>query len=572
VKLRKFFRITCIVIGIIMLLPLFSACDKKDATKEQPSPTSQAEQTPTPEVTKQEDKTPITFTMYIPYKWWQRKWETTDIGKYVTEKTGVSFEFIITPVDNGGEKLDLMIASDSLPDMVLIDIGAAQRKKLEDAEMVYSIEELCNAAGSEQLKENVGKTVMEWYRNKNNGKSYVIPNFVSTEQELNNDPSVTIENRYGWSARADIYKAIGSPDTSTVEGFINALKLAKQKFPEVDGKPLIPFIFNDYQPNWHEVFDAVICGSFDASSFPNEDDAFNNFRFPFTLDKYKEAVKFVNTLIREGLAPKEYYAYKSEQVGELVASGRVFVIAGHNEGDIYKRYANLYLEKNPEAGYVGIEPPRNSKGDKPKFNAAVGLGWNTTLVSKKCKDVARAAKFITWASSEEGNSVFEWGVPGLHYTEIKDGVPVYTQEVIDARKNKYGEIFQDKMGFDCFWFFGYKGAKEKLVKAMLRDDFTKSRYAVANKYSYVVPLWQRIEGFGFEPDSPESLLEKKAYEEIRGRALPKMFLAKDDATFEKEWNDMVNKINSLPGLNNYYQEVMKRTKQKYEKYQQMMKK
>jgi len=87
-----------------------------------------------------------------------------------------------------------------------------------------------------------------------------------------------------------------------------------------------------------------------------------------------------------------------------------------------------------------------------------------------------------------------------------------------------------------------------------------------------VPLWQRIEGFGFEPDSPESLLEKKAYEEIRGRALPKMFLAKDDATFEKEWNDMVNKINSLPGLNNYYQEVMKRTKQKYEKYQQMMKK
>ena len=46
--------------------------------------------------------------------------------------------------------------------------------------------------------------------------------------------------------RKDMYEAIGKPDMRTPEGFLKALKMAKEKYPSVNGQPLIPLGLNEF--------------------------------------------------------------------------------------------------------------------------------------------------------------------------------------------------------------------------------------------------------------------------------------------------------------------------------------
>ena len=43
-----------------------------------------------------------------------------------------------------------------------------------------------------------------------------------------------------------MYEALGKPDMTTPEGFLNALRAAKAKFPTVNGQSLIPFGTNEF--------------------------------------------------------------------------------------------------------------------------------------------------------------------------------------------------------------------------------------------------------------------------------------------------------------------------------------
>ncbi|MFD2877347.1 hypothetical protein ACFTAO_17130 [Paenibacillus rhizoplanae] len=41
--------------------------------------------------------------------------------------------------------------------------------------------------------------------------------------------------------RKDLYEEMGEPDLSTPEGFLGALQLLKDKYPEYKGQPISPF-------------------------------------------------------------------------------------------------------------------------------------------------------------------------------------------------------------------------------------------------------------------------------------------------------------------------------------------
>ena len=65
------------------------------------------------------DITPITFDWYIDFSWFQTKWGTNPVSKYVTEKTGVSLN-LITPSGDETEKLNSMIETGKLPDFITL--------------------------------------------------------------------------------------------------------------------------------------------------------------------------------------------------------------------------------------------------------------------------------------------------------------------------------------------------------------------------------------------------------------------------------------------------------------------
>ena len=62
------------------------------------------------------DNEKITLDWYINYSWYVTCWGENLVSKTITDETGVNVNFI-TPVGNEEEKLNAMIASNSLPDM-----------------------------------------------------------------------------------------------------------------------------------------------------------------------------------------------------------------------------------------------------------------------------------------------------------------------------------------------------------------------------------------------------------------------------------------------------------------------
>ena len=65
------------------------------------------------------DKDLVTFDWYINYSWFNTKWGQNAVSKAITEKTGVNINFI-TPQGNEEEKLNALIASGSLPDLITL--------------------------------------------------------------------------------------------------------------------------------------------------------------------------------------------------------------------------------------------------------------------------------------------------------------------------------------------------------------------------------------------------------------------------------------------------------------------
>ena len=64
-------------------------------------------------------KEPITFDWYVNYSWFVTSWGGNSVSEAITDKTGVSVNFI-SPPGNEAEKLNALIASDSLPDIITI--------------------------------------------------------------------------------------------------------------------------------------------------------------------------------------------------------------------------------------------------------------------------------------------------------------------------------------------------------------------------------------------------------------------------------------------------------------------
>ena len=177
----------------------------------------------------------ITLDWYINYSWFATPWGENLVSQTITEETGVSVNFI-TPMGNEQEKLNALISSDKLPDIITLGYWESQIDEMIEKDMVYALNELADAYDP-YFYEVTDEIAVNWYTEED-GNIYVYPNSSISPQDL--EESDKIGSNQTFLVRKDIYEAIGSPDMTTPEGFANAVRKAAELFPEIDGKPLIP--------------------------------------------------------------------------------------------------------------------------------------------------------------------------------------------------------------------------------------------------------------------------------------------------------------------------------------------
>ena len=85
-----------------------------------------------------------TLDWYINYSWFDSQWGENIVSKKITEETGVDIEFIV-PKGTETEKLDSMINSGTLPDIVTIGWWEPQNQEMIESGMVYPLNVLAEA-------------------------------------------------------------------------------------------------------------------------------------------------------------------------------------------------------------------------------------------------------------------------------------------------------------------------------------------------------------------------------------------------------------------------------------------
>ena len=312
-------------------------------------------------------------------------------------KTGVDVNFIV-PAGNEAEKLNAMIAGDALPDLITLGWWEGQIPMMIDADLIYSLDELADKYDPYFWKVT-DPVKVGWYRQAN-GHIYGYPNasYTSTDYEKYKGKLTSNET---FLVRKDMYEAIGSPDMTTPEGFLNALRAAKAQFPTVNGQALIPFGTNEFGDTGCSQLQGYLAHFLAIA--PEKDGKFVNADLGLTDDpEYIRWMKMFRQAHEEGLFATDVFVDKRSQIEEKAAQGRYFCMLYQN-WDMQAPQNALYA-RDPNSIYIAVDGPKNSKGDDPVLAGGGIAGWTVTLISKNCKDPARAIQFLSYLISEEGGA------------------------------------------------------------------------------------------------------------------------------------------------------------------------
>lgn len=473
---------------------------------------------------KQNVSNPITFDWYIHFSWFARHWGDSEVSKYITEKTGVNVNFVV-PAGNEAEKLNAMIAGDALPDIITLGWYEGQVPMMIDAGLVYSLDDLAKEYDPYFFKVT-DPNKLGWYRQKD-GKVYGYPNASFTAQDYEKYAGKLTSNET-FLVRKDMYEAIGSPDMTTPEGFLNALRAAKAKFPTINGQPLIAFGTNEFGDTGNGMLQTYL--QHFLAIPPEKNGKFIDANLGLEDPDYVRWLKTLRQAHSEGLIATDVFVDKRSQIEEKAAQGRYFAMLYQNWDMQAAQHARW--EADPNSIYIAVPAFKNSKGDDPTLAGGGIAGWTVTMISKNCKDKARAIQFLTYLISEEGQMDTNFGIPNKHYTFV-DGIPTLTPAVkeLDTKdKNKQ----ETDIGVQyTYW--------------MLMDTAWQAQWGVDYAPSLEQPqLWTRpyvvsfaaYDGLTLEVGSDEALI----YETIQrrwGRVLPELIRAKTEAEFDKIWADFV---------------------------------
>ena len=404
--MMKMKKLTALLLAMMMVLSLLAGCGGKgdepapsqpapDNTEVTPAPAEPAEPaaTPTDGPSWAEDTSECTVTWFMAYDWYGKKFDEVNnaFDKKLFEQTGMKIDIQTGNTD----KLNMLIQTGKLPDIITLDANSTQRKLLEDQGMVQPLDTLM-AEYAPDL--SVPQSMIDWYTAKD-GHWYSIASFYYGDDNIrdNNGYFETHNQNY---AREDILQQIGMTydDLTTKEGFLNALRAVKEQNIQYNGQTVVP-----YMVLFADKADTQVAQQLGAS----EEAPDGTFRSIYTTPEYREAMLLFNQMYREGLLTDESFTVDKSQLEQEVAAGRVF--ASTAKTNVSNARQSLYAsDNNAMMKYAGQFT--GDTNDKVMVPANNNMGWTATMINKNAEHADRIIRMFAYMSSKEAVLDNEWGV------------------------------------------------------------------------------------------------------------------------------------------------------------------
>ncbi len=338
------------------------------------------------------------------------------VAQAITEKTGIKIE-VQQPTGNPEEKLNLMLASGDLPDIVLMDRRSDIVNKYIAAGALVPLNDLIDQYGAD-IQEMYGDILNK--SRYEDGKNYYLNNWYG----LDPDPD------RAFCIRMDVLKELGYGEKAekgeafTQDEFRDILSRFKETYKDADGQSAIPLTSNaDYMPSVLSTFKAM----YGMKNYYEKD---GKLYFDVRDPDYLEMVKYMNGLYRDGLLDKEWAVNKEQIFTQKAGSGRVAATVGlSSDGNRLLKEDNG--EDTDKQFYMfkvvadGVDP------DKTTFSPRSSLGWDAIGITVKNEHPVETIKFMNFLASEEGQYLLMWGIEGKDW-DMEDGKHVPRPETLQA--------------------------------------------------------------------------------------------------------------------------------------------
>jgi len=378
------------------------------------------------------------------------------IQKKVLEDEGIHVTFIQVPRTEETQTLNVLLASDSAPDICytynndlityfgelggLVDLAPYVDTLLRDYDQFLGMD-----PGIE------GERLINRMKDRQTGKLYAIP------------------GRYMYTAsqnlfiRKDWLDKLGLPIPATKEAFYDALLAFKEQDPGGVGKDrVIPFTMT-VDVRWTA---GIIVDSFIDPYLSAKERWINTVIDRYILvPGYKEGYRFLNKMFNAGLIDRDFPLYRDDKTLENVLKAGFAGSFAHNWDLIYRDNTKILedLQKNiPGAQLIPIDAIKSADGLTHKRGSPpTSLYW---FIPKSAKNPEAAIRYANWLSRFENYNFLQIGQPGVNH-EIVNGVP----KIIPAT----GPWIQNSSGNGDYAFMlnGYDLGDPELNARMLANSY-----------------------------------------------------------------------------------------------------
>lgn len=485
---------------------------------------------------------PYEFDAYYSYQGSVKPWGEDAASKYMNEKFNIKVNYSCPEAD-ADSKLNLMISSDDLPDVIILDRNANWLKLINLGKLVdINTLKYEGCSFDEDILESTQKLLSV------NGGLYGIPNWARKGATGGN---------MSWMVNHDVYEQLGSPELKTLEDLHQFMLDAKDKGVKTsDDQSIFPWLPRQDDNGFYTV--SAIYRSYGN---PNLIDTYwsqadNDVKLAVYDDNYIAALKIANQWYKEGLFPETTYTDSNDQFVEKLSNGRAAITYYDFSQDDTNHFRTLLQEKDGNTyDLLGWELK-----DSPIYPAADGVdyvygeeggtvGWNVNCITTKAENPQRIFDLYTWMLTKDGSINMMYGPEGgLWEGKDDEGNPIL--------KKPEEELTSDEKNAAGCWFWSQPAHSDNvdLTKYAVNEQQPEgSRSWVISIQNHVftpedsihpaIPgqkfLTDENTGLSLEIDPTEDLgMARQAITDECKMRIPQIIMASDDATFDKLVQDL----------------------------------
>lgn len=356
---------------------------------------------------------------------------------------------------NMKEKVNLMFASGSAPDIIANLFDPSLRNDLYAQKQLLPLDDLINKSSTEYKKMLEDYPVLKKLGTKEDGKLYEIGRIQQLMPELY------------LLVRADWLKKLNLQAPKTADEMLAVMKAFVEQDPDANGKK------DTYGINLSGIADTDIEHMFQSK--PGDINfVVVNGQMVNGWEQKKAATEFKKKMFDQGLIQSDYLLDQGgNKAKEAWVTGKMGFF-GTWRGNMQAEIETL--KKNvPDAEVVAIPFPKTQYGQfSPALSAPAQM---STALSRGTKDPEAAIKLIDFMYKKTTQMTMGYGTEGTHY-KVDNGCPA----VIDAAKNKkeiVGRLIDNYVSKGIL--FGNKCGEETLMnkdnpaQKMVADIYTTGK-------------------------------------------------------------------------------------------------